>query len=144
MFASLIPTFPLAFCLKIKQNAKCLIHCGCCCALQASLFCCDWMMLRLNDLWESRVFSVSMELTYIASVRAEHTKKRLKLWLHVNKSLVCHLCHYTAMHFSYEATSSCSGELNRSCSAPLYFGFVAEIPWVQLQTAFWSSLKDPI
>lgn len=96
--------FSMAFLFKNRTKCKVINSLWCCCALQASLFCCDWMMLRLNDLWESRVFSVSLELTHIAAERAKHIKKGLKLWLYVNKSQVCYLGHYAAMLFSYRAS----------------------------------------
>lgn len=61
--------FPSIPCfLEIRTKCKISNPLRCCSTLQASLFCCDWMMLRLNDLWESRGFAVSLELRHIAAL----------------------------------------------------------------------------
>lgn len=60
---------------EIRTKCKISNPPRCCCALQASLFCCDWMMLRLNDLWESRGFAVSLEPRHIAALWGKACKE---------------------------------------------------------------------
>lgn len=96
--------FHASFYVYFKNRTECKISTSLCCsqALQASPFLCDWVMLRLNDLWESGgflfFFFIFLRLPQIAAVWAKHTKRRLKLWLCVNKSPVSHLGQCASVH----------------------------------------------